>query len=100
MGYDQPMKRLSSTATAALLLAASLAACSAPKAAPAPLKVTSVSTPDAKTLASQLCADMRKMSDDEAVQRMAVRASESKVSAADQDAIVDYAGKVTCPEQF
>jgi hypothetical protein len=51
-------------------------------------------------MAEQLCADLRKMGNDDAVQRMAVRASESKVSAADQDAIVDYAGKVTCPEQF
>ena len=94
------MKRPSSTAAATLLLAACcLAACGAPKAAPS-LAVTSVSTSEAKAIADQFCADLVKMTDAKAVERMAVRASESGLSSADQGAIVDYAGKVTCPEQF
>ena len=94
------MNRVPSTAAASLLLVACcLSACSAPKAAPE-LHVTSVSVAEAKTLADQFCADLAKMSDEKAIEKMAVRASESKLSSADQDAIVDYAGKVTCPEQF
>ena len=94
------MKRVSSTASATLLLAACcLSACSAPKAAPE-LRVTSVSVAEAKTLADQFCADLARMSDEKAIEKMAVRASESKLSSADQDAIIDYAGASTCPDQF
>lgn len=51
-------------------------------------------------MASQFCSDLKSMSDEEAIQRMAVRASEAKLSSKDQDAVVDYAGTVVCPEQF
>lgn len=88
------------TSAALLLAACCLAACGAPKAAPSAPQVTGVSATEAAAIAGQFCSDLAKMSDESAVQRMAVRASESKLSAADQDAIVDYAGKVACPEQF
>ena len=85
---------------AAIALAACcLAACGAPKAAPA-LAVTSVTTAEAKTMADQFCADLAKMPDDKAIERMATRASVADLSAADQDAIVDYAGSTACPDQF
>lgn len=51
-------------------------------------------------MADQFCSDLAKMTDEKAVDRMAVRASEMKVSDSDQDAIVDYAGTAICPDQF
>lgn len=77
-----------------------LVACGATRAAPATLTVNSVTLKEAKTLAEQFCSDLAKMTDDDALQRMAVRASEANLSSADQDAVVDYAGMTLCPEQF
>ena len=76
-----------------------LSACGGPKAAPA-LRVTSVSAAEGQQAAEQFCKDLAKMSDEKAIDRMAVRASEMKLSSADQDAIIDHAAAVVCPQQF
>lgn len=86
------MRPRSLTVAAALLLATgSLAACSAPKAAPA--------SPELTTIAEQLCSDLAKMSYSKAVDRMAVRASESNLSSSEQDAVIDLAAK-RCPDNL
>jgi hypothetical protein len=51
-------------------------------------------------MAVQFCNDLASMSDDDAVMRMATRASAANLSKSDQDAIVDWAGTVVCPKQF
>jgi hypothetical protein len=51
-------------------------------------------------MAEQFCNDLASMSDKDAVMRMATRASAANLSSKDQNAIVDYAGKVVCPKQF
>ncbi len=76
-----------------------LPACGGPKAAPA-LSVTSVSSAQGQQAAEQFCADLAKMTDEKAIDRMAVRASEMKLSSRDQDAILDYAAASVCPQQF
>jgi hypothetical protein len=51
-------------------------------------------------MAKQFCADLAKMTNEKAIDRMAARASAAELSKADQDAIVDYAAAVTCPDQL
>lgn len=88
-GTIRPMKPRPLTAAAALLLAAgSLAACSAPKAAPAPSKLA--------TYAAQFCDDLGDMSYASAIDRMATRASKAGLSSSEQDSVVDLAAK-QCP---
>lgn len=100
MGYDLAMNHPRKSAFATLAIAACcLAACSAPKPAPE-LRVTSVSSSEGRSMASQFCSDLKSMSDEKAIERMATRASAAKLSDSDQDAVVDYAGTVVCPEQF
>ncbi len=94
------MNRHRKSASAALVIAACcLSACSAPKAAPE-LHVTSVSAAEGRTVAKQLCSDLASMTDEKAIGRMAVRASELKLSQGDQDAILDYAAASVCPQRF
>ena len=98
MGYHQAMhSRFGPATIAALAASCGLVACSSP--APAPqLRVTSVSVSEGKQMASQFCEDLAKFSHDKAIVRMATRASAANVSSSDQDAIVDYAAAVTCPD--
>lgn len=94
------MNRRPKAAAATLLGAAwCLAACSAP-ASPPSLHVTSVSVSEGKEMAKQFCADLAKMTNEKAIGRMAARAAAAELSRADQDAIVDYAAAVTCPDQL
>ncbi|MBT2587930.1 hypothetical protein [Arthrobacter sp. ISL-95] len=51
-------------------------------------------------MAEQFCSDLAKMTDDAAVSKMATRAAAADLTAADQDAIVDYAAAVACPGQL
>lgn len=94
------MNRHRKSASAALVIAACcLSACSAPKAPPE-LHVTSVSPAEGRTVAKQLCSDLASMTDEKAIGRMAVRASEMQLSSDDQDAILDYAAAAACPDEF
>lgn len=87
--------------TVAVLVASScLVGCGAPKAAPPVLTVTGISASEGRIMAKQYCDDLAKMSDEKAMTRMAVRASEADLSRADQDAIVEYVYVTLCPEQF
>jgi len=96
MGYDLAMNRPSKAAIATLALAACcLAACGAPKAAPAPA-VTGVSVAEASDMSRQLCDDLDTRSYRESISRMAVRASSAGLSDADQDAILEHAAAI-CP---
>jgi hypothetical protein len=100
MGYDQAMnRRLVSLAFALPLAAGGLSACGGSKAAPE-IQVSSVSPTEGREMAVQFCNDLASMSDDDAVMRMATRASVANLSKSDQDAIVDWAGTVVCPKQF
>lgn len=83
---------------AATSAAACLAACSAPAAAPPALKVSTVSVSEAQAMARQFCADLDKLTQKEAISKMATRASVAKLTEAEQDAIVDYAAASVCPE--
>jgi hypothetical protein len=96
MGYDLAMIRPSKTAAATLALAACcLAACGAPKAAPAPA-VTGISVASAADMSRQFCDDLDTRSYKESISRMAVRTAEAKLSRADQDAVLEHAA-VICP---
>ena len=97
MGYDLAMKSHRNVALVTLLAAACcLPACSAPKAAPAPA-VTGISVASASDMSRQLCTDLDTRSYRESISRMAVRAGTTKLSAADQDAILEYAATL-CPK--
>jgi hypothetical protein len=87
-----------SAAVATASAALALVACSPPAAAPAPLRVTSVAVEEGRSMARQFCSDLGKLSRSEAISRMATRASVAGLSEADQDAIVDYAASITCPQ--
>ena len=92
-------RRLAALALALPLAAGCLSACSGSKAAPE-LRVTSIEAAEGREMAVQFCNDLASMSDDDAVMRMATRASVANLSKGDQDAIVDWAGTVVCPKQF
>jgi len=97
MRYDQAMKSHRNVAAVTLLAAACcLAACSAPKAAPAPA-VTGISVASASDMSRQLCTDLDTRSYSESISRMAVRAGSAKLSASDQDAILEHAATI-CPK--
>lgn len=94
------MKRHSWGTAATLLTAACcLAGCSIPTPVPT-LRVTSVSVSEGKEMARQFCADLAKMSDEKAIDRMATRAAVAELSSEDLDAIADYAAAVTCPSEL
>ena len=94
------MKRLRAATVATCLAAVcGLVACSSPAKAPE-LRVTSVSASEGREMAKQFCSDLGKMSQEKAVSRMATRAAAAELSSSDQDAILDYAAAVTCPDRL
>ena len=92
-------RRPIATSAALLLAACGLAACGAPKAAPATPSFTSVSTSEATEMADLFCGDLRAMSYERAVERMATRASAADLTSSEQDAIVDLAAR-SCPKDM
>ena len=100
MSYDRAMnRRLDLAAIACVAATCGLVACSTPAQAPK-LQVTSVSVSEGKQMAEQFCSDLAKMSQEKAISRMATRAAAAELSSSDQDAIVDYAAAVTCPDRL
>lgn len=92
-------RRLAALILALPLAAGCLSACAGSKAAPE-IQVSSVSPAEGREMAVQFCNDLASMSDDDAVMRMATRASVANLSKSDQDAIVEYVYVTLCPEQF
>lgn len=93
------MKRPRIAAALALTSAAAcLAACSPPASAPPALKVSTVSVSEAQSMAKQFCVDLDRLTQKEAISKMATRASVAKLTDAEQNAIIDYAASTTCPE--
>lgn len=95
--YDLAMNRRRKPAALTLaVVACCLAACGAPKAAPAPA-VTGISVASASDMSQQLCDDLGTRSYRESISRMGARAASAKLSAADQDAILQHAATL-CPK--